>query len=293
MRKLARRNKGLLTSIAVVFLALVIGTAAATWQAVQTRKAERLAARRLVSESIALRAATSARDSAVRERNRAEQAGRSLEWQLYLSRVNQAQAEWTANHIELAEKLLEACPQHLRGWEWEYVRGQCHQELQTFRSGTQGVNAVAFSPDGRLLAAGSGPFESWVRSPGDLVVRELATGREVFSRHDLAEGIRGIAFSPDSRLVAATNSRDLTVWDLATGRETLRLTEAGENRALGVSFSPDGRTLLVGFGKYNFPDVGYARVLDVTTGRDVGPRSPATRGECGKWRTARMVATWP
>jgi serine/threonine protein kinase/tetratricopeptide (TPR) repeat protein len=43
LRKLARRNKGLLTAAAVVFLSLVAGTAVATWQAVRATLAERRA----------------------------------------------------------------------------------------------------------------------------------------------------------------------------------------------------------------------------------------------------------
>ena len=40
LRKVARRHKGVLTAAAVVFLALVAGTAAATWQAVRATRAE-------------------------------------------------------------------------------------------------------------------------------------------------------------------------------------------------------------------------------------------------------------
>jgi serine/threonine protein kinase len=43
LRKLARRNKGLLTAAAVVFLSLIAGTAIATWQAVRATLAERQA----------------------------------------------------------------------------------------------------------------------------------------------------------------------------------------------------------------------------------------------------------
>ncbi len=50
LRKLMRRNKGLLTMLAVVFLALIAGTAVATWQAIRTTHAERLARTRLQAE---------------------------------------------------------------------------------------------------------------------------------------------------------------------------------------------------------------------------------------------------
>src|SRR5207244_1897119 len=109
----------------------------------------------------------------------------------------------------------DGCPADLRGWEWEYARRQCRLDLQTFRDPGPAVNAVAFSPDGRLVASGSGRFQD--NEPpeirGDLVVRDAATGRLIFEQPGLRGGVRSVAFSPDGRWIAAGYSQGLGVWE--------------------------------------------------------------------------------
>jgi WD40 repeat protein len=143
------------------------------------------------------------------------------------------------------------------------------------------VSALAFSPDGRLLAAGldEGLLVIWDvatgaerrRLPGhegrvtslafapdgarlvsgslDRTARlwDLATGNELrrFGQHE--DSVRSVAFSPDSRLVAAAcgDWEGVWLWDASTGREVGRI-RCGQTRLHQVAFSPDGRTLAVG-----------------------------------------------
>jgi WD40 repeat protein len=73
-----------------------------------------------------------------------------------------------------------------------------------------GVNRVAFSPDGKLMAAAcaDGKIRVWALSSGEMA-RVLEGG---------AEGIRAIAFSTDSRWLAAGSSTgNLSIFDAATG----------------------------------------------------------------------------
>ncbi|MGW2256024.1 nSTAND1 domain-containing NTPase [Kitasatospora sp. NPDC001660] len=108
--------------------------------------------------------------------------------------------------------------------------------LQRRLSGhTDSVYSVAFSPDSRTLATGS----------GDRTVRlwDVATGtvRTTLTGH--TDTVLSVAFSPDSRTLA-TGSGDRTVrlWDAATG--TVRTTLTGHtDTVLSVAFSPDGHTL--------------------------------------------------
>jgi WD40 repeat protein len=65
------------------------------------------------------------------------------------------------------------------------------------------VNAVAFSPDGKLVATGSGMLFAAGRSKNDNTARivAVADGREVARvTHDSA--VNAVAFSPDSKLLA-------------------------------------------------------------------------------------------
>jgi roadblock/LC7 domain-containing protein len=93
------------------------------------------------------------------------------------------------------------------------------------------ASAVAFSPDGRTLAAAAG-------YRGTLVQFDVATGKRLQS---YAGGGGAPAFSPDGRLVASAGPSALVVWEAATARPVLSLTGGG-GLDLPV-FSPDGRLL--------------------------------------------------
>jgi WD40 repeat protein len=129
---------------------------------------------------------------------------------------------------------------------------------------------VAFSPDGKRVASVSGAFFGDKPSlKGDLVVRDVATGQEIFAHPDVASGFRGVAFSPpDGRRIAAGNAAALVIWDAATGKQEIRLTDRGNRDLplLSLAYSPDGRRILAGYGRFNEVDVGRATLWDVATG---------------------------
>ena len=135
------------------------------------------------------------------------------------------------------------------------------------------VSAVAFRPDGKLLAS----------ADGDGMVRlwDPATGRPVgtpLHATSAKYGVNGVAFSPDGTLLATADA-DGTVrlWDPATGRPVgtpLHATSAqyGVN---GVAFSPDGKLLATADGD------GTVRLWDPATGRPVGTPLHATSAQNG------------
>jgi WD40 repeat protein len=100
----------------------------------------------------------------------------------------------------------------------------------------EAVAALAFSPDGRTVAAGH-------RERGEILLLDSATGkrRRTLTGHTAAVG--ALSFSHDGATLASAGQDGAAIWwDVATGRarETLR----GHASAItGVAFSPDDRTL--------------------------------------------------
>jgi WD40 repeat protein/serine/threonine protein kinase len=252
-RKFARRNKVVLITTALVAATLVLGTVVSTWQSLRAMRAEHLAQTRLETS----------------------------EANLYVSRVNLALSECLANNVPRALELLDGCPQDLRGWEWDYASRQCHLELYTFLQSGKAINGVAFSPDGARVASVSGGFgNDQPAVKGDLVVRDVATGQEIFSDRDVASGYWGVAFSPDRRWLATGNASDLVIWNAATGKVEFRLTDPGNRDypVLSLAFSPDSRRIIAGYGRFYSSDVGHANLRDLTS-RKLIDRIPGRRKE--------------
>jgi WD40 repeat protein/serine/threonine protein kinase len=111
--------------------------------------------------------------------------------------------------------------------------------------------AVALSPDGRRLAAGSdGAVKVWDWENSQLV-RTFAEHRQLPTNVAVATNYRfNVAFSPDGRRLASGNwLGSLKLWDIEAGRESPRsLLEKGQVIS-ALAFSRDGRLATATFGR--------------------------------------------
>jgi WD40 repeat protein len=99
------------------------------------------------------------------------------------------------------------------------------------------VRGLAFSPDGRTLAASSAHDH-------EIVLWDLAAGRERTRLRGHESPVLRLAFAPDGRSLASGGQGDrmIVLWDLAAGRPRRRLTVPPGPIAC-LAYSPDGRWL--------------------------------------------------
>jgi WD40 repeat protein/tRNA A-37 threonylcarbamoyl transferase component Bud32 len=127
-------------------------------------------------------------------------------------------------------------------WEWE-----TRKKVATLTSG-EFVNALAFSPDGKLLAqAGAFSLTGQLlrhRSSGLLLVGkvwEVDTGKTRWAIRQLGMNY-SLAFSPDGELLATADGPLVRLRDARTGKE-IRVLHGRGVKLGALAFSPDGRIL--------------------------------------------------
>lgn len=114
------------------------------------------------------------------------------------------------------------------------------------------ANAVAFSPDGRTVAAAGSPKSS-TRS-GEARVWDVATG-DLLAKFSLSGRADAVAFTPDGKTLLtgarvpgsseASESGEVRQWDVATGKSNGPTLVHGQP-VNAVTCSPDGKRLVTG-----------------------------------------------
>jgi WD40 repeat protein/tetratricopeptide (TPR) repeat protein len=240
-----------------------------------------LALEAAAKETAAHKQAEQARDEVVKEKE-------TTTANLYATRIALAHREWQSNNVLGANSLLEACPSHLRGWEWRYLKRLCHTEAFSVLGGSQ----VAFSPDGKHLAtSGEGLVVLWDAGDGRKLLSIAIPGSSRLSRVSFSpdgrrlattDGTRSIricdthsgkvlftipqggsnpTFSPKGdRVAAVTTAQEITLWDSAKGTKVLTLHGHSEG-IRWIEFSPDGRRLA------SAHQDGAVRIWDAVTGQ--------------------------
>jgi WD40 repeat protein len=117
------------------------------------------------------------------------------------------------------------------------------------------VTAVAFSADGRYLAAATVGAKAHVW--------EVSSGRHL---HELRHGmsVLCVAFSPDGQLLATSSvDKQAALWDVATGTRQ-SLLEGHSHPVTCLAFSPDGQLLATGSRDRTI------RLWNAVDGREIG-----------------------
>ncbi len=119
------------------------------------------------------------------------------------------------------------------------------------------VMSLAFSPDGKVVAAGGGDN---VANGGEVLFWDAQTGVLLRKLTGHTDFVTSITFSPDGKTLAS-GSKDETVilWDTQTGEPKRTLT-GHWGRVSAVAFSPDGKILVSGSSDWT------VRLWDVDSG---------------------------
>ena len=107
------------------------------------------------------------------------------------------------------------------------------------------VNALRFSPDGKLLAAGGGePTRS-----GDITLWDSATGNLVKDwREKHSDAVLSLDFSADGKQLASGGADKLARVTEIAGGKSVHVFEGHTHHVMGVSFRADGRVLATAGG---------------------------------------------
>jgi WD40 repeat protein len=238
-----RHNRAVAAALAAVFVMLLAGLAGVLYSNVKIS-----GARDDAVKAAAAAEASEKRQAALRS---------SAEVRLYAARMALAQHAWGDSEVGRAAQLVDLCrpapgERDLRGWEWYYLDRLCRSEKLNLKGHDGPVFAVAYSPDGKVLAsAGGGNFyfqTSGGVQPGQVIVRDAADGRVLSRLEGFGHLVTCLAFDREGQFLAAgSHDGKVRVWRVA-GAEKVAEWDAGAGGVSSIGFAADGKTLLVGAG---------------------------------------------
>ena len=245
LQKFVQKNRGLVTTAALIVGLLVAGISTSTWFAIKANREARRAdesakqektLRRIsdqkTKEANSQRAIADKRADEVKRQNQTiRRANADFKLQLALAR-------WAANRAAEAKVLLQQIPHEFRNtFEWNYFRRRFEGSDITFVGHTERVNCVCISPDGARIATGS--------DDKSIKIWNAVSGENTLTISGCNSDVENLCFSRDGKLLASYEyRRSVRIWDSSTGREVASDSTPDISVQRGsFAFSQDGKRL--------------------------------------------------
>lgn len=130
-------------------------------------------------------------------------------------------------------------------WNLTTKQSEFHFQLPSLNSTPSPLGAVAFSPDGSVLAIGDQTGQVRLVDPHHGTEKTVLPGHFLVFSPTANAGVSSLAYSPDGRLLAAGGAfidPRILVWDTETGNKLATL-EGHHGFITHLAFSPDGQRL--------------------------------------------------
>ncbi len=172
-----------------------------------------------------------------------EKSSETIEYDTYVANVQMASALMDLRKPDLVRQRLDACPERLRGWEWNWLNAKSDNSITILKGHTAAVSTVAFSPNGAQFVTAS--------SDSTARVWDATTHRSIVLSGS-PKDVMSASFSPDGKRVLTVSGDFVArVWDAVTGVNTVTLDRFPTPNSPGrmadhALFSPDGTRIVAG-----------------------------------------------
>jgi WD40 repeat protein len=271
-----RRRPALATTLALLGLVGVMGATGVLWQWRRAEGAHRETRRNLYAADMALAFEAFARGDRGRARQLLESYRpgpdasaadlRGWEWRHLWAQCRGTERQILARH-PAAVGTLGYSPDGrwlasgdvlggLQVWQLTNPGGSVGVPVLVTNLPEGHINALAFSPNGDLLAHTTARRHVWLWNTRTSPWQRTGT----LNQPNVSE----LAFAPDSQRLATANGMEVALWDLETGRLVKVLPASrGRPHPRHVAFSADGRILAVG------DDNGVVLYWDMASGQEL------------------------
>jgi WD40 repeat protein/serine/threonine protein kinase len=270
-----------------VLVLLAVGSVGASIGAYTINEARQRAVTNANNERLAKIEVSRQRDDIRTQRDVIDNQRLRLRRELFGSQMILANRDWQGAHVaQLRETLRQWIPdgspaEDLRHFEWYYLWRLANSAHQTLAGHVGPVTAVAYSPDGTLLASACEqqlrvplPYIKYVptgqrRSASERIrsgfVRlwDTATGRKRATLSGHEGSVHAVAFRPDGQVLASAGDDGVIRWWETGTQKPCGVLSGHQGIVYGLAFSPDGRWLA------SAGEDKSVRLWDAHTGREI------------------------